>query len=121
MILGVEVFPDDWEQIENKNWDAAFENSDQTIVVLIAISIRSSVPAARRRFDRLQERYEANELSFADEAFWAERPDNAQTMFRHSNAIGECLSARKVKSGWIPAITRSQVYAADLFEQWGSL
>jgi len=127
LLLSVDAFPEGWEQIEMANSDdttaeATFSNADGTLSVYMSASILDSVAGTKEAFERYKSRFrEPQELETGDESFWDTREDQALTVFRHSNALGEVRAARITREGQEPNISRSQNYALDLYNHWQSV
>jgi len=123
MIPSVEIFPDGWKEGDaGEDWEGAFSNESETILVLMGIRINETVEEAKQGFEREKQGFsEPNDYPIGDEGFWAERPDNARTYFRHSNAIGLVVGARESGLELVPDPGRSQNYAEEMYEHWGTL
>lgn len=126
MLLTASDFPDDWKLLENTNdnseidLDRTFTNSDETAAVMCAVNIHSTIGMAKEDYNVSKAGVaEPHDYPLADEAFWATRNDStAGTLWRHSNAEGQVLASKQVGVEVKPAISRSQKYAADMFEKW---
>jgi len=123
MLLEVGDFPDGWKKIDSGEFDAVFISQDETIGVLTADGIYEIVGEAEEEFDLDKQGFnDPNEYPIGDEAFWAERSDNARTYFRHLNAIGGVLSSRESSMGdVVPDPDRSQGYAQEMYKKWETL
>lgn len=122
MIPGVDIFPDGWKEADpGEEWDAGFSNEDETILVGLGIRIEDTVDGAKEEFEKAKAGFEANDYPIADEAFWAERADNARTFFRHSNAMGQAVAGRQSGDGMIPDTGRAQRYAEEMYNHWETL
>jgi len=121
MIPSGDIFPEGWGEVDNEDWEAAYNNEDGTIFVLFDVAIANTVEEAKQGFERLRQRYDPNEYPVADEGFWAERADNARTIFRHSNAIGQAAAGRESNFEIVPDPGRSQRYAEEMYARWQAL
>lgn len=123
MIPGLDVFPEGWQRKDEppEGFDAAFNNSDETVGVMMWVLVFESVEEARAGYRRSKERYEAHDYSIADEGFWAERSDRAVTTFRHSNAVGQTVAFHLSVLELKPYVDGAQIYADKMFNHWQTI
>jgi hypothetical protein len=112
------MFPDGWKESDTEEWDGAFANEDETIVILFSIGIADSIEEAEEAYEGIREGYDANEYSLGDEAFWAERADNARLTVRLRNAVGQVVASRYSSGEAVPDPGRAQTYGAEMVDRW---
>jgi hypothetical protein len=124
LVLSESAFPSGWTRDDsiNENLDAGFVNADRSIVVLIGINIHETVDEAKEDYEQsVNEAGDINELDIGDEAFWAERNQFAGTLFRDSNVEAQVIAGKESAGDLLPAISRSQDYARDLYDHMQSV
>ena len=124
-MLSVSDFPDGWQRTDevNDNFDAVFQNEDETIVVFVLIAIHDTVEAAKEDYETsLNSFRDPQEMDFADEAFWDTQNDEAAyCIFQDSNVEGQTASMRLSGGEPIPDQSRAQKYARTMHENWQEL
>jgi hypothetical protein len=122
MLLSASDFPEGWRRNDslNDNFDAAFQDSDGTVFVLLSVSLFDEVSAAEDGFEDARSGFrDPQDIDIGDEAFWDTRNDEfAFTIFRHSNANGSSVSIRQSGLEVVPDQNRSQNYAGKMFQHW---
>ena len=123
MLLEAGDFPDGWKQRDSGELDAVFLSENETRAILLAVGIFESVEEAEEEFDLEKQGFnDPNEYPIGDEAFWAERSDNARTYFRHLNALGLVWGSRESTMGdVVPDPDGSQHYAQEMYEKWEAI
>ena len=125
LVPPVSIFSDGWSRNDNlnDNFEAGFVNEDESIFVLISISIFEEVSAAEETFTSVREGFrDPVEMSFADEAFWdTQNEQYAYTVFRDSNALCQTVSARQVGINIAPDQQRAQSAARSTYQHWQDL
>ena len=116
-------WPDDLERDDsiNENFDRAFVNGDDTIVILMNAEIAEDTSTAEESMEKSRANYANDEdYPLADDGFVADDDQAAVCIFRHRNAKGQTLTIQSSGGGTRPDRTRATEYADRLFEHWPS-
>ena len=106
---------------ENPEFQFEFEeDGDGTVAVMIHYELFKDSEAASESYAESAQKFEnTNDLDdLGDEAFWAERPDNARCFIRDGNLLLQDVAARQSGLDVVPDQSRAIDYAAAALNYW---
>ena len=121
LLLGVEAFPDGWEERPdlNDSYDV-FGDAAGDVFVGLDAAVLADAGAAESTFEEARAGMSGSEShALADEAFLAAVDgEYAITVFRHSNAVGQSFGLRRSGKSILPDRERSKRYAEAMYSHW---
>lgn len=103
----------------NDSFDRVWITPDEELIVMMSADVYSTIEDAEDAYERAHATAsDPREYPLADEAYISDDGDVARCVFRHSNALGQVLSARQSGVEIEPDRQRATTYAELLFEDW---
>lgn len=103
----------------NDDYERVWTTPDENLAIMMGVNIYDSVSTAEDAFEKAEATAkEAKDYPMADEAYISDDGETATCVFRHSNALGEILAARRSGSEFQPDRARATEYAEHLFQYW---